>query len=341
MPVKKTKSVKPPVGIGVIGLGHWGPNFLRVMKMIPEVSVVAAADPDRARVRAQQELYPAVRYSGDYRKVLDDKEVQAVVVATPSSLHHQVVTDALDAGKDVLCEKPLALTSADCQDLIRMASRKKRILMVAHVFMYNPGVLKIKEYMEDKSLGDVYYLTSVRTNLGPVREDINVVFDLAAHDVSIFNFILNSQPSKVTASGSCFIRKDREDFCFATLQYPKGVLGHIHLSWLTPRKQREILVVGSRRMIAWNDLDPLEPVKVYQRGSIKEPFYTDYGAFQRMARASDVHLPAISHEEPLLLESRHFIDCVINRSQPLSDGKNGLQVIQVLEQIQKALEETR
>jgi len=330
-----------PIALGMIGLGHWGPNYLRVFKMLPEAAVLAAADPDRSRLRALGPFYPEAKFGRDYHAVLNDPAIQAVVIATPSSTHYALAREALLKGKDVLCEKPLALSSRQCQQLIRTARARKRILMVAHIFMYNPGILKIKEYLDADQVGKVYYLMAIRTNLGPVRKDVNVVFDLAAHDVSIFNFLLNARPTRVTASGASFLQPGREDFCFATLHYPRGVLGHLHLSWLTPKKQREILVVGSRRMITWDDLDPLDPVKVHDRGSAEEPFYYDYGEFQRMARVSDVHLPSISAEEPLLLQSRHFLQCVRTRSRPLSDGRNGREVIQILEQIQKALRRSR
>jgi predicted dehydrogenase len=334
---KLKRNPDAPIKLGIIGLGHWGPNHLRVLKMLPGASVLGVAELDRSRHRALAPLNPEVKFHRDYRAVLDNEEIQAVVVATHSSTHYQISREALLAGKDVLCEKPMALTSEQCRDLIRTANRKKRILMVAHIFMYNPGILKIKEYLNAGRVGDIYYVTSVRTNLGPIRDDVNVVFDLAAHDVSIFNFILGSSPSKVVASGTSILKRGREDFCFVTLHYPGGVLAHLHISWLTPRKQREILVVGSNRMITWNDLDPIEPVKVYRSHSTKEPFYADYGAFQRMARISDVHLPAISPEEPLLIQCRRFLECVRTRSRPLSDGANGLKVIQTLEKIQEAL----
>jgi len=330
-----------PIALGVMGLGHWGPNYLRVFKMLPQAAVLAAADPDLSRLRALAPLYPEVKFVRDYHAILNNPAIQAVVITTPSSTHYALAREALRRGKDVLVEKPLALSSSHCQKLIELARANKRILMVAHVFMFNPGVLKIKEYLDAGRVGQVYYLMAVRTNLGPVRQDVNVVFDLAAHDVSIFNFILNARPTRVTASGASFLKPGREDFCFITLHYPRGVLGHLHISWLTPKKQRELLVVGSRRMITWDDLDPLQPVKVHDRGSAEEPFYSDYGEFQRMSRVSDVHLPSIGAEEPLLLQSRHFLQCLRTRSRPLSDGRNGREVIQTLEQIQRALRRSR
>jgi predicted dehydrogenase len=342
MTISRLHQSRPaPIALGVIGLGHWGPNYLRVFKMLPEATVLAAADPDRSRLAALGPLYPEVKFSRDYRAVLDNPEIRAVAITTPSSTHYALAKEALRKGKDVLVEKPLALTSAKCQKLIQLARAKKRILMVAHIFMYNPGILKIKEYLDADRMGQIYYLLAVRTNLGPVRQDVNVVFDLAAHDVSVFNFVLQARPTRVTAAGASFLKPGREDFCFITLHYPGGVLGHIHISWLTPKKQRQILIVGSRRLITWDDLDLLDPVKVHDRGSTEEPFYSDYGEFQRMARVSDVHLPSISAEEPLLLQNRHFLECVRTRSRPLSDGRNGCEVIQTLEQIQKALRRSR
>jgi predicted dehydrogenase len=339
-----TKSVSDGhgrIGVGVIGLGHWGPNYLRVLKMIPAVRLVSAAEPDPARWKSLGPAYPELAFHEDADAVLADPEVRAVVIATPSSTHYRMTKRALLAGKDVLCEKPLALTGAECRDLVRTAGSRRRVLMVGHIFLYNSGVLKIKEYLDAKRLGRVYYLTAVRTNLGPVREDVNVVYDLAAHDVSIFNYILGARPRRVEATGGSFFKAGREDFCFISLHYPRGVVGHIHVSWLTPIKQRQLLVVGSHRMITWNDQDSLEPLKVYDSGPMEEPFYADYGSFQRMLRVADIHLPQISPAEPLLAQTTDFINCVRRRTRPLADGNNGLATVLTLEQIQQALGRAR
>ena len=329
------------LALGLIGLGHWGPNYLRVLKMLPGARVLGAADPDPGRRRALAPLYPEIKFHSGAEAVLSDPEIRAVIIATPSSTHFQLTRAALLAGKDVLCEKPLTLSAVEAKKLVELSRARKRVLMAAHIFLYNPGIRQIKEYLNARHAGRIYYLSSLRTNLGPVRKDVNVVFDLAAHDVSIFNFILGSRPEGVTAAGASFLKPGREDLAFITLHYPQGVLGHIHISWLTPKKQREMLVVGSHRMITWNDLDPLEPVKIYDRGPVEEPFYSDFGAFQRMARASEVHLPAINAEEPLVVLTRHFLECVSRRLRPLSDGENGLQVVRTLELIQKALSRRR
>lgn len=340
--VKKAKhSGRTPIRLAVIGLGHWGPNYLRTLPQISGARVVWAVDPDPDRRRRLAPLYPDVKFRADHHEALSDPTVSAVVIASPSSTHYRLAGSALNAGKDVLCEKPLALSSDHCRKLIALAQKKKRVLMVAHIFMFNPGVLAVKDYVKSGQMGKLYYLTAQRTNLGPIRDDVNVVLDLATHDVSIFNFILESRPRKVVVAGGAFLKPSREDFVFISLYYPQGVVGHIHASWITPMKQREILAVGSHRMIIWNDIDPLAPVKVYDSGPRQEPFYADYGAFQRMARASDIHLPSISPEEPLLIQNRHFLECVATRKRPLSDGHNALAVLQTLEQIQAALKKPR
>ncbi len=334
---KRKSGAAGQVGIGVIGLGHWGPNYLRTFRQLADARVVFASDSDGSRLEALSSLYPEVEFTGDYREVLRSGEVDAVVVATPGKTHREIAGAALESGKDVLCEKPLAVSSAECRELNSLAGRKKRVLMVGHIFMYNAGIQKIKQYIESEKMGKVYYMTSMRTNPGPVREDVNVVYDLATHDVSIFNYLMGGPPKKASAQAASFLKPGREDIGFITLHYPGGTLGHVHVSWLTPRKQREIMVVGSHRMIIWDDLNPLEPVRVHSRGSLEEPFYSDFGSFVRMARASDVHMPKISAEEPMVLQNGHFIECVRSRQKPLSDGNNGLEVVRTLEMVQKAL----
>ena len=282
-------------------------------------------------------LYPYIKTEIDYRAVLDNKNIDAIVIATPTATHYRLAKESLLAGKDVLCEKPLALISREAQELISIAKSKKLILMVGHVFLFNSGIQKIREYIEDKLLGKIYYLRSTRTNLGPIRNDVNVVLDLAVHDVSIFSYLLGKQPLMVNATGSKILRKNLEDIAFISLYYPDNILASIHVSWLDPRKVREITVVGNKKMAIWDDLSTTDTVRLYDKGVIREPYYDDFGQFQLLLREGDVNIPKLNLIEPLKTESLHFLQSIEKRRDTICSGKNVLYTIKVMEAIQKSL----
>lgn len=327
------------INIAVIGCGHWGPNHIRNFSAFSDVYVSSVCDKDIGRLKYISKSYPQIETTTDYHSILKNKKIDAIVVATPTFTHYKIVKDCLKAGKDVLCEKPLAANTQDASELVDIAKKNERTLMVGHVFIFNPGIQKLKEYIKNNTLGKIYYLHSTRTNLGPIRDDVNVIWDLASHDVSIFSYLLDSMPSLVTAKGANFLRKSLEDIAFISLSFPKNVLANIHVSWLDPRKVREIIIVGDKKMAVWNDLNVAEPVRLYDKGVIREPYYNDFGEFQLLIREGEVNIPKIEQIEPLRLQSLHFVECLKKRKRPISDGEFGLEVVKVLNSIQKSLKE--
>jgi predicted dehydrogenase len=245
------------VRVGVIGFGQWGPNHVRNFSMMENCEVARVCDASEARLKAAQKLFRGVQVTKDAAAIIGATDLDAVIVATPTGTHHALVKAALEAGKDVLCEKPLARTSAECRELMELAAAKGRILMVGHVFLYNSGVLHLKVDLDRGELGRIYYMDAVRTNLGPVRSDVGAIFDLASHDISIFNFLLGTLPVEVSATGNSVLQKGVEDVGFLTLYYPSGIVCHAHASWLNPRKVRQLTVVGDHKMAVWDDMNNL------------------------------------------------------------------------------------
>ncbi len=327
--------------IGVIGCGQWGPNQIRTFFFHPHAEVVRVCDADTRRLDAMKNLYRSVQVTTRYQDVTQAADIDAVVITTPVSSHFAIAQDALLHGKDVLCEKPLTHTSAEARDLVKIAQDKKLILMVGHVFLFNPGIVKLKEVVDSKELGQTYYLHAERTNLGPVRKDVNSVFDLASHDIAIFNFLLGARPKVVSAVGRGYLQPQVEDVAFVSLEYPGGVMAHIHVSWLDPKKVRQITVVGSKKMATWNDLASTGPVEIFSKRIEREPYYKDYGEFHLLAKDGEVVIPAVKAEEPLKRQAEHFMNSILHRTQPIADGKNGLEVVETLEAIQTLLDSRR
>jgi predicted dehydrogenase len=321
------------IGVGVIGAGHWGPNLIRNLHNRVTSEVVWVADRDTRRLEQVRARFPGMQVTGDVGKLLADARVSAVVVATPTDTHHALTRAALQAGKDVLVEKPLTHDSAQGEELCALAERQGRVLMVGHVFLFNGGVRRVKKYLADGELGRVYYISMVRTNLGPIRVDVNAAWDLASHDVSMATYWLDAEPLKVSAVGGSWINAGVEDAVFATLHYPGEVLVNLHVSWLNPRKNRDITVVGDRRMLTLNDLDLQEPIRIFDKGVAGEhkDFVDSFAAFRTALREGDILSPRVALGEPLKNECDHFIECVVKRSPPLTDGRRGLGVVRALE----------
>lgn len=325
------------VKIGVIGCGHWGPNHIRVFSQLRDSRVTAIADLDPKRLEAIREQYAHVAPFKDYREMLKTGDVDAVVVAAPTKLHYAMVRDALNAGKHVLCEKPLCVEVAEGDELVALAAKKNLILMVGHVFLFNPGIVKLHELIKYKEAGRVYYLRALRTNLGPVREDVNSVFDLATHDISIFNWLLGGLPESVSANGAAFLQDNIEDVAFITLRYPGGVLANIQVSWLDPKKLREIVVVGDKKMLVWDELSSPGPITIYDKRMEREPYYDDYGHFHLLAREGDITIPKVKLEEPLKAQSRFFLNCVREKQIKMNDGAFAIGVLKVLNAITQSM----
>ena len=323
--------------IGVIGCGQWGPNHVRVFSQLERVTVDACADLSGARLGRLALRFPHVRTTTDYRTILADDSIDSVVIATPTVTHAQIVREALLAKKHVFVEKPLCTQSAEVRELTELAGRSGLVLMVGHVFLFNPGIIKLRQFIEQGELGRIHYLDAVRTNFGPVRGDVNALVDLGTHDISIFNYLLGQTPISVSAQGSAILQDNIEDICFATLKYPNGTLGHIHVSWLNPRKVRTVTVVGHQKMADWDDVHPTDTVRLYDKRFEEPPAYNSFGEFQFLLRNADVSVPSIDRAEPLVVQANAFLDSILDGAPCRSGGKEAEAVVAVLEAAQRSI----
>lgn len=328
------------LGISVLGSGYWGINYVRLFTELPAARVVSVCDLREERLQEVQRRFPDVTVTADLDEALHCPEVEAAVVCTNAAAHYDVAQRSLRAGKHVLIEKPMATTTARAQKLLALAQSKGLVLMVGHIFLYNAGIQTVKSYIERGDVGQVYYVYARRTNLGPIRSDVNALWDLASHDVSIIDHLLGQPPQWVSAVGTKVLRNCREDVGFIILGYPNGVLGHIHVSWAEPNKVREVVVVGSDRRIVFNDLDPVEQVRIFEKGiapSANEPEPSSYGEYQFSIRDGAIISPKIEVSEPLKNQCNHFLDCVTKGCTPLSGGQNGVDVVRIMEAISRSM----
>jgi predicted dehydrogenase len=323
--------------IGVIGCGPWGKNYVRTFNERPGARVLRAADLVRTNLDFLVERDPQLAVSREYGDVLTDPRIDAVVVATPAATHFEIAREAIAHGKHLIVEKPLALDVAECEELTRRAVERGVVLMVGHTFLFNDSVVKIKELLESGDTGAVYYLTARRNHLGKIREDVSVLWDLPAHDISIFSYLLGEEPAAVSAVGGCYLREGREDVTFLTLRYPGGAVGHVQTSWIDASKIREIVVITGRRRIEFDDLDPLESVRVYEKGITAERDVESFGEFNYRLRDGDILSPRIERREPLRNLCQHFLDCVSEAKPPRADGTNGTNVVRVLKAAEASL----
>jgi predicted dehydrogenase len=328
------------VNVGVAGCGYWGSKHVRVLSAIPEVGRIVAIDPVEDRLLGLRRTFPNITTAPSLDAALDD--VDALIVATPPRTHLDLASAGLAAGKDVLVEKPLATSAMQAEALIEQASALSAVLMVGHTFEYNAAVWKLRELIQSTELGRVYYLDSARLNLGLYQPDVNVIWDLAPHDVSIFNFVLGSRPTSVQAWGARHAHHSLEDVAYLRLLYPDlGATANIHVSWLDPCKVRRVTVVGSRKMAVYNDLASEERVRVFDRGVVTPDGTDAVGGIPMSYRYGDIRSPHIAFEEPLMVQDRRFVSCVTNREIPPTDGENGLAVVRVLEAAAMSLTQNR
>lgn len=326
------------INITVIGCGHWGPNHIRLFNSLLESKVVMAADVDAKRLKLIQQMYPDVICETDYKKALNNHDINAVIIAVPTSMHFKIVHEALQSGKHVLSEKPLCTNKREVVILDKLSKKNKLILAVGYVFLFNKGIQKLKGMIQEKNFGNIHYVTMVRTNLGPIRSDVNVVYDLISHDISILQFLFETMPEYVIAVGGSFLQKDIEDVAFATLVYPDGFVVNIRVSWLDPCKVRQITVVGNKKMAVWDDLNHLGPITIYDKGVIQEPFYKDYAEFIRLGiRDGDIQIPKISFSEPLRSQNEYFLSCVRQNIRPINDVIFEMKVVKIIEAINKSI----
>jgi predicted dehydrogenase len=319
------------LNIGVIGCGYWGPNLIRNFSVAHRSRVTMCSDLDVGRLEHMQELYPYLKTTLNYREILDEPTISAVAIATPVSTHFKLAMDALAARKHVFVEKPLAQSSEQCLEMAEAAAQRNLTLMVGHTFVYTAAVNKVREIIRSGDLGEIYYINSTRVNLGVFQPDINVVWDLAPHDISIMNYILGMRPERIAAHGKSYIRPGVEDVAFLDLEYPNRVIANIHVSWLDPCKIRRTTVVGSRKMLVYDDVSSLEKIRVYDKGVSVPPHYDNFGEFKLSYRFGDILTPRLDESEPLKVECRHFVESIESRTKPRSTAEEGLAVVRVLE----------
>ena len=324
------------ITVGVIGCGYWGPNLIRNFDEIPQARLELVCDLDTGRLDHIQGRYPGVRTTRDYRELLG-AGVDAVVIATPISTHFSLAGECLRAGKHVLIEKPLAASSAQAAELLALGERMERVVMVGHTFEYNPAVVAVKQIIDSGAIGDVYYVNGTRVNLGLFQPDINVIWDLAPHDVSILRYVLGMEPETVSARGASYIREGVHDVAYLTLHFPNGVLADVRVSWLDPCKIRRVTIVGSRKMIVYDDIEPKHKVMIYDKGVEVQPYSDTLEEFHLAYRYGDVAPYPLDWVEPLRAECLHFLDCISDGGRPRSGARDGLRVVQVLEAAQRSL----
>ena len=319
------------IRVGVIGYGYWGPNLVRNFAERPDAQVVVVADRRPERLALVERRYPGIRVTADPADLIADPAVDAVVIATPVALHFDLAIAALRAGKHVLVEKPMASTSEEASRLIDEAARRRLVLMVDHTFVYTGAVQKMGELVGSGELGDLYYYDSVRINLGLFQQDVDVLWDLAVHDLSIMDFVLPQQPVSVSATGLAHVPGKPKNIAYMTMFFDGPMIAHVHASWLAPVKVRRTLLGGSRRMVVFDDLEGSEKIKVYDSGISVDP--SPENVYQMMVgyRTGDMWAPKLGVTEALAVEAAHFVDCVARSTRPKSDGEAGLRVVRLLE----------
>lgn len=327
------------VNVGIIGCGHWGPNHIRIFSQLSNSESLMCADLNEDRLKLIKGLYPKIQTTTDYKEILQNEKIDAVCIAVPTDIHYPLTKEALESGKHVLCEKPLTLKAEESEDLRETARKYNKKLMVGHIFLFNAGITWLKKYIESGELGKVYYAYATRTNLGPFRYDVDALWDLAPHDISIFNYLFESVPEKVSATSHNFLDSAQDDLCFSTLTYPDNIIANIHVSWLDPRKVRQITIVGDKKMVLWDDLDSMGPIKIYDKHVEKtETFYATYGEFQLLSKEGSITIPNVGISEPLKAQAQYFIDCIEQDREPvLVDAQKGADVVRTLCAIQKSV----
>jgi predicted dehydrogenase len=333
--------------IAILGAGYWGINLIRNFAQLEGCRVVLVCEPNRSRWGKIRALCPAARIETDHETAFADDGVEAVVVATPVVTHYALAAAALQAGRHAFVEKPLALTGKQCRDLIALAEARDRRLMVGHTFEYNPAVRKAKQLIAAGELGNIYYLYSQRLNLGIVQPDVSALWSLAPHDVSTIRYLLGREPDAVTARGYAYVQDAIEDVVFVDLEFPGRTAAHIHVSWLDPGKVRRMTIVGDRKMLVYDDVNIDARIQIYDKGITRASLgtslgeWSSFGEFQLIQRAGDVVIPKIEAAEPLAIECRHFVDCVLTGARPQTDGENGYRVVRVLEAAETSMNEGR
>lgn len=319
------------LNVGVVGVGYWGPNIIRNFHAHQETNVKICADLNQKRLDFIKSNFPIIKTTLKYEEILKDNEIDLVVVCTPVFSHFEIAKSALEAGKHVLIEKPMTSTSMQAKELLDIAEKKGLRVFVDHTFLFTGAVMKMKEIIEGGELGDLYYFDSVRVNLGLFQHDVNVIWDLAPHDISIMQYLLNQKPECVMATGSDHLDNGLEDVAYLTVYYPNKLIGHIHANWLSPVKVRHTLLAGTKKMVVWDDTEPSEKVRIYDKGV--EVIKTADQVYNMLIqyRTGDMYCPKLESVEALKAEVGHIVDCIENNKSSFISGEAGLQVVKILE----------
>lgn len=317
--------------IGIVGLGYWGPNLLRNFNGLSDCCVKIICDTNQERLESMKALYHQIETTHHYDDLVNDPDLDAIAIATPVFSHYELAKKSLLAGKHTFIEKPMASNQEQCIELNQIAEEKKLTLMIGHTFIYTTVVRKIKELILAGELGEIQYISSRRLNLGLFQKDINVAWDLAPHDISIINYLLDEKPISVNCQGKAHINPGIEDVTNITLDFPNGCFATIHSSWLDPNKVREMVIVGSKKMLVYNDILPLEKIRIYDKRVETPPHYDTFAEFHYSYHYGDTYSPFLKQVEPLKVECQHFIDCIRSGQKSDSSGLEGLEVVQILE----------
>ena len=324
------------IRIGQIGVGNWGKNLLRNFTALSDCRVVAVSDLDRGILERVGKRYPGVQLFSEAEKLIDATEVDAVVIATEPVTHFPLAKRALERGKHVFVEKPMTLLPEESRELVDLAEKKGKILMVGHLLEYHPAYLKVKEYVDSGELGEVYYMYSTRVNLGVIRRNENALWSLAPHDISVALMLMHAEPERVVCTGQSFLQPGIEDVVFLNLHFPDGRMAHVHVSWLDPHKIRNLTVVGSRKMAVLDDMVASEKIRIYDKGVELPEKYASYSESLTL-RIGDIHIPFVEMREPLRVECRQFVDSIRSGERPPSDGLDGLRVVKILAAADRSL----
>lgn len=325
------------INVGVVGYGYWGPNLVRNFATSGRTAVTMVSDLDPKRLAVAGRQYPGISTTTDYHEILANPDIHAVAIATPVQFHFDIALAALQAGKHVLVEKPMAASAADCRRLIDEAARRKLILMVDHTFIYTPAVQKMRDLVQTGELGDIYYYDSVRVNLGLFQHDVNVLWDLAVHDLSIIEYVLGKVPVAVSATGISHVPGAPENIAYLTMFFEDSTIAHVNVNWLAPVKVRQTLISGSKKMVVFNELEPSEKIKIYDKGIVLNDDQEQINKMIAGYRTGDMLAPQLAGTEALAAEVAHFADCIETGATPLTDGEMGYNVVKVLEAASKSL----
>lgn len=331
--------MKTNLHVGVAGCGYWGPNLVRNLRTLPHCQLQQICDANPQRLAHLRQLYPEIKGTTEYADLLNGADLDAIIIATPVRFHYPMAKASLLAGKHTFVEKPMATSTAECEELIQLAEERGLVLMVGHTFLFSPPVRKIKEIIEAGDIGDLRYITARRLNLGLFQKDINVTWDLAPHDISIILYVMDQMPEVAACWGNAHVTPGIEDVTTLYLGFGRNRTATIHSSWLDPKKVREMTFVGSRRMIVYDDVAMNEKIKIYDARVERPPHYDTFAEFQYSYHYGDVYVPYVKQEEPLKLECQHFLECIRTGRRPITCGERGRDVVKILESSSQSLRE--